>query len=139
MNYWIFQTTPERYDLRKELKEGKEVIWHVTRYRSRMDSGDLVFFWLAGPEEMRGIYGWGKLLSRPYRKPQQKLYAVNIKVEGTLRHHLTVKRIREHPALETLVILRAPQGTNFALTSKEGQVLEELVHQTKQRVPTAKR
>ncbi len=132
MNYWIFQAVPKRYDLRKEMEEGNVVTWYATRYRSRMTSGDLVFFWLAGPEEIRGIYGWGRLVSRPHREPEWESYAVDVRFEKVLKPHLTVKEIREHPVLENLVILRAPQGTNFLLSDEEGRILMDLIRQPEQ-------
>ncbi|HXO30850.1 MAG TPA: EVE domain-containing protein [Candidatus Acidoferrales bacterium] len=58
MNYWIFQSVTERYDLRETLQEGKEETWVISRYWQQMLPGDLVFFWLGGPPAIRGIYGW---------------------------------------------------------------------------------
>lgn len=68
MNYWIFQAKPERFDLRKPgtIEAGKSDDWDATRYRSEMMPGDKVFFWLAGNEDHRGIYGWGELTSEPH-------------------------------------------------------------------------
>ena len=66
MSYWIFQSVIERQDLRVTLQEQKEDTRLASRYRQQMSPDDLVFFWLAGDEDIRGIYGWGILLSVCY-------------------------------------------------------------------------
>ena len=83
MNYWIFQAIPERYDLRehfpKDDASDKEATWYATRYRSQMEPGDLVFFWLGGDEQIRGIYGWGHLTSKAYIKKNWDSYGVVVR------------------------------------------------------------
>ena len=66
MSHWIFQNTPDLWDLRREFIEGREVAPKVSRYGDQMEVGDVVFFWMAGPSTSRGICGWGRLTSRPY-------------------------------------------------------------------------
>ena len=118
MNYWIFQSVPKRYDLRERLLEGVEVTWYATRYRNRMLVGDVVFFWLAGPPDIRGIYGWGKLTSTPYRKDAWRSHGVDVRFEKRLKAHLSVTEIRSVPDLQDLLILRSAQATNFLLSSQ---------------------
>jgi len=132
VNYWIFQAIPERYDLREQMREGKEVTWYATRYRSKMTPGDRVFFWLAGRKAIRGIYGWGELTSRAYSEEDWDAHGVDVRFDKVLDHHLTVKEIREHPVLQNLMILRVPQGTNFLLSDEEGETLERLTHRVQQ-------
>ena len=55
--YWIFQSRPDRYDLRQELYPGKIDSWDATRYRNFMEPGGIVFFRLSGEPEHRGISG----------------------------------------------------------------------------------
>ena len=44
MSNWIFQNTPDLWDLRREYVEGREG-WHkVSRYADRMAPGDIVCF-----------------------------------------------------------------------------------------------
>jgi hypothetical protein len=68
VSVFVFQSVPERYDLRTALQPGKKDTWYATRYRSEMNAGDLVFFWMGGDEHFRGLYGWGQLASAPYLK-----------------------------------------------------------------------
>lgn len=123
MNYWIFQATPERYDLRSELKEEKTESWYATRYRSDMHVGDLVFFWLSGPPEIRGIYGWGTLTSEPYLIEERDSHFVDVEYETRLKEHIPVKQIKSTAALSDLLILRAPQATNFLLSETEAEAI----------------
>ena len=129
MNYWIFQAVPERYDLQDEkiLKEGQTVTWYATRYRSRMSPDDVVVLWLAGPKEIRGIWGMGRLTSSPYIRPEWKSYGVDVKYEQRLKSHVSVTEITSTPALQDLLILRAPMATNFLLSPEEARTLAELI------------
>jgi predicted RNA-binding protein with PUA-like domain len=127
MNYWIFQAVPERYDLRERLVEGEEVTWYATRYRSYMSAGDLVFFWLGGPESIRGIYGWGRLISSPYMKPELETYGVDVQYEKRLGSHVAVRTVKSIPGLQDLLLLRAPQATNFRLSSQEARAIVNLI------------
>lgn len=129
MNFWIFQAVPDRYDLREKgiIKAGKKDTWYATRYRSRMSVGDIVFFWLAGAEDTRGIYGLGKLISTPYKKPEWDSYGVDVEYKQRVVPHISVQEVRKVEALRDLLILRAPQATNFLLTASEGRAVMELV------------
>jgi len=127
MNYWIFQAVPERYDLRDELVEGRKVTWYATRYRSRMSPGDIVFFWLGGPEDIRGIYGWGRLTSSPYAKPEWRSYGVDVEYKKRLKLPVSIREIKSAPDLQDLLILRAPQATNFLLSPQEARAIADLI------------
>jgi predicted RNA-binding protein with PUA-like domain len=127
MNYWIFQAIPERYDLRERLVEGEKVTWYATRYRSRMAAGDVVFFWLGGAEVIRGIYGWGRLTSSPYMKPEWEAYGVDVRYEKRFKSHVSVRAVKSIPDLQDLLILRAPQATNFLLSSQEARAIASLI------------
>lgn len=124
-NYWIFQAVPERYDLRDVdvFNENKIVTWYATRYRPRMQKGDVVFLWLGGPPDIRGIYGWGKLVSTPYLKPQLDSYGVDVKYEKRFKNPILVELIKADPLLQNLLILRAPQATNFLLSESEARAI----------------
>src|SRR5215472_4144065 len=107
MNYWIFQSTVDRRDLREILREGQEDTRLASRYRQQMSEGDIVYFWLAGPDDIRGIYGWGTMLSEPYLAEDE--YRVKVRYDKRLRSYIPASRIRSAGVLEDLLILRAPQ------------------------------
>ena len=57
MTAFLFQANTDRYDLRQQPVAGATVWWPAQRYRSLMRPGELAFFWLAGDERVRGLYG----------------------------------------------------------------------------------
>src|SRR5260370_961577 len=57
MSVFIFQSVPDRFDLREEFEPGLDDTWYATRYRNEMRPGAVVFFWMGGPPEIRGVYG----------------------------------------------------------------------------------
>jgi len=127
MNYWIFQSVIEQYDLRESLQEGKTVSRRASRYRQQMSPGDVVFFWLGGPDDVRGIYGWGTLLSTPHPTAEGQQFKVDVRYDKRLKTYVSVKRIRQLDELQNILILRAPQATNFILSKDEARAIASLM------------
>lgn len=127
MNYWIFQSVPQRFDLRKGLIEGKQDTWDATRYLNLLKPGDIVFFWQAGSEDIRGVYGWGKVISQPYIKPGWTKHGIDVKYEKRLHPHISVKEIKPIPSLKDMLILRTAQATNFLLSEAEARAISKLM------------
>jgi hypothetical protein len=127
MNYWIFQSVVEQQDLTQRLDEGKEDTRLASRYRQLMSVGDLVFFWLGGSDDIRGIYGWGKLLSEPEFNKDRQEYRVRVRYDKRLANHLQVGQIRAVNELKNLLILRAPQATNFLLSRDDAHLIANLM------------
>lgn len=132
MEFWIFQALTENYPLREKLIEGNPETWYATRYRSRMSPGDLVFFWLGGPDNIKGIYGWGRLRSSPYIKPEWEAYGVDVLYEKRLVPYLPISQIRADARLQGLLILRAPMATNFLLSAEEAKAISDLIQPEQQ-------
>ena len=116
MNVFLFQSAPEQYDLRKELRPGEFDNWHATRYRMEMHPGDIVFFWMGGDQNFRGLYGWGEITSEPYIKPEWESHGIDVKYEAKFKRPILAKSIREDPNLASLLIFRTPQATNFLIS-----------------------
>ena len=137
MNYWIFQSKKDRYDISNPevLFDGMEGYWVANQYRSEMMIGDKVFFWLAGDKSYRGIYGWGELTSAPYQweSDGKKGYSVDIKCIERLNEYISVLEVREKSKLQNLQILNMAIGSNFLLNSSEGKELERIIAKTKQK------
>ncbi len=127
MNYWIFQSIIERQDLRTTLQEQKEDTRLASRYRQQMSPHDLVYFWLAGDEDIRGIYGWGTLLTPPFLAEDRQEYRVKVRYLKRLKSTLRAATIRAAGPLRDLMIFRAPQATNFLLTKEEAQGIANLM------------
>jgi predicted RNA-binding protein with PUA-like domain len=125
-HYWIFQSRPDRYDLRKDsvLQPGKTEPWIASRYRSLMQPGDMVYFWLSGEPEIRGIYGKGHLISEPYSRGDE--FLVDVQYDEKFTNPITIQEIESRSELREMQIVRIPIGTNFLLEDGEIAALNRL-------------
>jgi hypothetical protein len=121
---WIFQSRPDRYDLRTELHPGRDEDWLASRYRDLMEPGDIVFFWLSGDDQYKGIYGWGRIMGTPVSSGDET--TVPVHNEERFIRPIPVAMIREDPELKELMILRIAIGTNFILQKREAVALAKL-------------
>lgn len=136
MNRFVFQSIPERYDLRKELIPGERVPWYATRYRGEMHPSDLVFFWMAGDEHFRGLYGWGTLATTPYLKQGWQSHGVDVVYRVKFKKPILAMSIRHDSDLADMLIFRAPQASNFLLTPKQAKRLISLIRERGEEAPT---
>ncbi|WP_316189702.1 EVE domain-containing protein [Bradyrhizobium sp. SZCCHNS1054] len=137
MSVFVFQSIPERYDLRKAIRPGNNDTWYATRYRSEMHPNDIVYFWMGGEEHFRGLYGWGRLTSEPYLKEKWDSHGIDVKYVVKFKHPILSRSIREEPDLAEMLIFRAPQATNFLLTQKQAKRLGRLVRESGEEAPPA--
>lgn len=144
VSYWIFQANPKHYDLDSELKETtdyelKNSNWTVNQYAQKIHPGDVAFLWTAGKNA--GILAVSKISSRPYynaeadgsfisdkKRGDGKQLWVDISIDYVLPERITRESLLKHPILESLQILRRPQGTNFPVTYEEAQALNDLIY-----------
>lgn len=124
---FIFQAIPERYDLISELRGGKRVAWLASRYRREMNRGDVVYLWLGGDIESRGIYGWGTISSDSAVQDEEDTYRIAVTYQKRFPSFIAAHEIRSHPALAGLLILRMPIGTNFLLSPGEDAAIRRLI------------
>ena len=129
---FIFQGIPDRYDLRQKLKIGRTVAWLASRYRSAMKKKDTVYFWRGGDREYRGIYGWGSIVDNSPSLDSTGIYRVRVKYQKNFLDHdppifISSDEIANQPALQDLLILRMPIGTNFLLTETQEQAIQSLI------------
>jgi hypothetical protein len=122
-SHWIFQGNPNRYDLRDELKPGVTEGWLASRYATRMRPGDVVWLWRSGE---RAIYGWGTLAGRAERDARDGHFWVPVEYRVRFAEPIELVSLRSQPDLVDLTILRAPQGTNFAVAEDQARALVEL-------------
>jgi hypothetical protein len=141
LNAWIFQANPEIYDVRSAIKSLDRMNWSVVHYQDQICPGDKVYLWESGPEG--GIIAVAKVTDKPSLRPEaeaeipfvrkrperfegEKL-RVQLNVVKVLTHVVTRDRIQSNPGLANLSILKQAQGTNFAVTQREGELLDELL------------
>jgi|WetSurMetagenome_2_1015567.scaffolds.fasta_scaffold293684_2 hypothetical protein len=134
MTYWIFKINPDLYDIERRLQEPSPAIrLRVSSYRKQIEAGDVVFQWITGTP--RGIRAVLKLDSDPFYVPYDPAnpeWSDEYKVDGiyVLRFSLLDSTaIKEIPGLQGLAVFHGFQArTNFAVTSKEGQILMKLIY-----------
>lgn len=137
MSYWIFQGNPQRFTIDQEkypdlhdinayVKEGKVIDWSIRQKHHLNDIkiGDQVFIWRSDGEEKNsgGIIALSEVVSEPFTK-NDDMPAVDLKVidcrineeEGMLLRH----KLKEIPETKQLLILRAPQMTNYKLSEED--------------------
>jgi hypothetical protein len=138
---WLFQANPHYYDLSKELKTktvGDNDSWSVTRYKDRIRPGDRALLWQGGTEA--GIYAIGEITGVPFQRTELDDWIVkrdgpgakpDIGVPYRLTHilerPLTKTVLQQHAVLKNMLVLRAPTGTNFAVTEEEWLAIQELI------------
>lgn len=129
MNYWIFQSVVDRYDLRDDeiVGIGKSDTWYATRYKSKMKKGDRVYFWLGGLGSDRGIYAAGMLNSDCYQKPEWKSSGIDVIYTAKLDKPIVIDEIVGNPLLKDLLILKAAQATNFLIEKDQAEEIERLI------------
>jgi len=127
MNYFIFQSVPQQFDLRDKLIPGEKDTWYATRYRAEMQPGDIVFFWMGGDERARGLYGWGRLESKAYAKPSWDSHGVDVQYEAKFATPILEDVVRKVPELDDMLLFRARQATNFLLSEKQARRLAKLI------------
>ena len=124
---WLFQSVPKRYDLSKEMREGATETWLVTRFMDQIKRNDIVFFWMAGPLEIRGLYGWGKIVSESPEYHKSWGYGVDVRYEKKLPNHIPVDAVKALASFENFVLFKTAIGTNFRLSEHQAKDLFDLI------------
>jgi len=137
--FWIFQGMPERYDLAEKLIVGESESWTLTRYYEEVKPGDVVYFWRGGRQS--GLYGWGVVTDQPYQeqlKISKSAWRVNVTYQSRFKNPIGKDDITgssQADKLAGLLIFRAPQGTNFKVTTKEAISLNQLIRERSESPP----
>lgn len=134
MAYWLFQGNPKYYRLLQAIGDRDELPWLVTRYGKEIEVGDRVLVWMAGPEA--GIYAiaevskapeiyaelpdaeyWLKPNQAKLDKPRAQLKFLRKLLGQPLRRH----ELKQDQILRNLLVIRAPNSTNFRVTPEQWQ------------------
>jgi len=145
---WIFQASPDSYDLEGATATLPELTWLVSRYANDIKTGDEVFLWLSGPKS--GVRAHAKVLSdpamltaneaeAPYYLAAEKFAGehlrVRVRVEKRLQNPITRNEMLANPLLSQVTFLRMPTGTNFPLTPEQAVELRRLVMEPEEEAP----
>ncbi|MCW9682744.1 EVE domain-containing protein [Dolichospermum planctonicum UHCC 0167] len=141
MAYWLFQGNPKYYRVLEAIKELEAIPWLVTRYANDIAPGDGVIIWLSGSQG--GIYATAEVIepaqflteipdkkywvdsTRALGKQQAIIKFTNKFVESPLLKN----QLQEDSVLKNLLVLRAPNSTNFKVSSEEWEQVQKLIQE----------
>jgi len=139
MAYWLFQGNPKYYRIIDGIRDFEQMPWLVTRYTKDIAPGDGVLVWVSGKEA--GIYALAEvtepaqvLNQLPDRKywadasrAVDKAQAIIRFTSKLLERPLLKTNLLQDPLLKNLLVIRAPNATNFKVTPEEWQRVRELL------------
>jgi 5-methylcytosine-specific restriction enzyme B len=137
MSHWIFQGNPQRFtidnekyphlhDINNYVKKGKVIDWNIRQkhYVQDVNIGDQVFIWRSDGEEKNsgGVIALAEIVSEPSVKedeaPSVELRVLECRL--TEEENMLLRyELKEVPETSQLLIIRAPQSTNYKLTEDE--------------------
>ncbi|MDB4528196.1 EVE domain-containing protein, partial [Akkermansiaceae bacterium] len=146
MKTWIFQGSPDKFDVEGYLSAGlKEIIWSVTRYENQISPGDLVYLWQAAGKRkaVSGILASATVLETPrvqsddaasesmnVDRPEaaQSAMRVTLRLDRVAKSREIIRRdwLKADPVCSAMLILRQPAGSNFRLTPAEANRISQL-------------
>lgn len=147
MNYWIFKVDPKAFLIDECLHDPDTTInWRVTRYRDRIQRGDIAFIWRTGTH--RGIQATMKIDEYPYKlqeidinpNPYWKGQPLQITDSNTWAKGRFIQRfplieaseIKNIPGLEQFSFFKAfQQATNFTVMPSEGAILLKYIEKVR--------
>lgn len=135
---WIFQANPQHYDVRGAVEQLDVIHWNVRQHKSNITIGDLVYVWASGPTG--GLLGVGIVDSEVqdleesdaeksfWTSPPESFVSpkVRIKKIAFFDPPIVREQLIAEPELAKLSLLKIPQGTNFAVSESEAQILRQL-------------
>jgi predicted RNA-binding protein with PUA-like domain len=139
MNHWLFQGNPKYYRIQDAIQAFETMPWLVTRYAKEMQVGDGVLVWIAGSDA--GIYAIAEIIELPQileaipdaeywtipvsakkDKPRAQLRFLRKLLGQPLRKH----ELKQDPILKDLLVIKAPNSTNFKVTPEQWERVYQL-------------
>ncbi len=136
MAYWLFQSNPKYYRLLDAIKDLEQMPWLVTRYGKEMAIADQVIIWMSGTEA--GIYALAQIIALPEilttipdaqywfdaSRLQGKTQATIKFTHKLIEQPLLKQELKQDPVLKNLLVIRAPNSTNFKVTPEQWSRLQ---------------
>jgi hypothetical protein len=131
-NVWIFQASPQYYDIAGAVQSLKQQTWTVSQFKDKIHVGDRVYIWESGRDA--GILGIATVMTEPtqIRFPEEEKpfvrdedkfeglqTAVTLRIDRVLQERLTRKLLLEDSILKGLTVITFPRGTNFEVTPEQ--------------------
>lgn len=135
---WIFQAVPRYFDLTEALKHIRIFRWRIKQFKNDIRAGDDVFLWLAGSKG--GMVARGTVITDPQimedapeelpfvkeeDQDEDRLFAA-IEIDTVFGQPVQRTKLKTHPVLSSISILKQSRGTNFPLTGDEAETLNAL-------------
>ncbi|HAC66087.1 MAG TPA: EVE domain-containing protein [Cyanothece sp. UBA12306] len=139
MAYWLFQANPKYYRIVDAIQELEKMPWLVTRYAKNMAIGDGILVWIAGTNA--GIYAIAEIIELPQifselpdsnywiksknirlEKPRVMIRFIRKLLGQPLRRH----ELKSDAILKNLLVIRAPNSTNFKVTNEQWERVYQL-------------
>ncbi|RED42623.1 dynein-related subfamily AAA family protein [Winogradskyella eximia] len=133
-NYWVFQGSPDIYNLKGALKASHLTSWKVAAHKDKIKIGDKVILWQTGDQS--GCYALAEVTSDvkvfAIQENEQQYYKATSSVNATERVEIKIiKNLVNNPILGseienelTYINFNAGnQGTNFRATEEEYNTL----------------
>ncbi len=122
IRHWIIQARPDRYDLTKKLKAGKEDTWYTKQYGKQIHPNDLAYFIQSGGNT--AFHGWGKILNVSETEDETNL---EVHYDEKFRQPIPLADLAGDPILKYISRLRIAQGTVFKLTTLEANAFQAVI------------
>jgi predicted RNA-binding protein with PUA-like domain len=132
MNYWLVKQEPSDYSWESFVKDGGTAWTGVRNFAARnhlrgMKTGDTVFFYHSGEDKM--IVGVARVEKEAYpdkTAEEGDWSAVDLEPWKSLARPVTLKRIKENPALKDVALVRQSRLSVMPLTSQEFKEIARL-------------
>jgi Cdc6-like AAA superfamily ATPase len=139
--HWLFQADPKLFDLAGALRDGALRSWQVNQHKKDIHPNDRVIIWQSGKDA--GVYALATVISEVGELIENEEEAEYWKGGGQAGEPFTgvelrvVRALWDSPISKEILIknkglVEVPigrQGTNFALTPEQFQIIESLVPQ----------
>jgi hypothetical protein len=136
---WIFQASPDRYEIDTAIRRRSEITWVVRQSRKSVGVGDRVYLWRSGKEA--AIVAVGSVADDPTVQPDdaddpywidadgftEPEPRVRVRLEMILDPPLFRSELLQHPKLSQLQVLKFANATNFGVSEDEDAALRELI------------
>lgn len=142
-NTWLFQASPEYYDIRGAIRALKEQTWLVSQYKNRIRAGHSAYLWEAGNQA--GILATAHVATDPAEIPcrdEEKQFIkdpekfeglqtrVVLRIDKVLENPLLRKTLQNDPVLSKLKVILQPRGTNYEVTPEQVTRIEQMLNHT---------
>lgn len=137
---WIFQSSPEQFDLSAALEALDDFTWLVNQYPKQIHEGDRLYLWETGSEA--GVVAVAEITSEPaqleapeeerpfQRRPESfagPRLRVRLVIDQVLEPRISRERVQSNPILSDLRNLRFANATNYPVTADQETELRRLI------------